>query len=77
MPNFTQALYSARELAMVRMQQEAEQLGADGIAISSIFDKKRGWGDHIMEFVAFGNAVKIIPGEQPPLMPSAVVDVSN
>src|SRR3954447_6851370 len=27
----TQALYSARELAMVRMEEEADELGADGI----------------------------------------------
>ena len=27
----TQAMYSARELAMTRMEEEAEQLGADGI----------------------------------------------
>ena len=27
----TQAMYSARELAMTRMEEEADQLGADGI----------------------------------------------
>ena len=31
MPNFTQALYDARELAMERMQEEAEELQAEGI----------------------------------------------
>ena len=31
MPNFTQALYDARELAMERMQAEAEALEAEGI----------------------------------------------
>ena len=31
MPNFTQALYDARELAMERMQAEAEEVQAEGI----------------------------------------------
>ena len=31
LPNFTQALYDARELAMERMQTEAEELKAEGI----------------------------------------------
>ena len=31
MPNYTQALYDARELAMERMQAEAEALEAEGI----------------------------------------------
>ena len=31
MPNFTQALYEARELAMERMQTEADESQAEGI----------------------------------------------
>src|SRR5262245_51239827 len=31
LPQFTQALYDARELAMARMQKEAEALNAEGI----------------------------------------------
>ena len=31
MPNYTQALYDARELAMERMQKEARELQAEGI----------------------------------------------
>src|ERR1700758_850390 len=31
LPNFTQSLYDARELAMQRMQSEAQALGAKGI----------------------------------------------
>jgi len=34
-PKFTEALYDARELAMSRMQAEAEQLKAEGIVGSS------------------------------------------
>jgi uncharacterized protein YbjQ (UPF0145 family) len=33
LPNFTQALYDARELAMERMQSEAQTLSAEGIVV--------------------------------------------
>ena len=35
MPNFTQALYDARELAMERMQDEAEALRPRGSSASN------------------------------------------
>ena len=36
MPNFTQALYDARELAMERMQTEAQEVSAEGIVGAQI-----------------------------------------
>jgi hypothetical protein len=59
------------------MQDEAQRLGADGITTHSLSDAKRGWGDHVMEFTAFGNAVKRIPGERAPISPSLIFDVSR
>ena len=61
MPNFTQALYEARELAMERMQKEAEDLQARGIVGVQLQEKSHGWGSHIIEFFAVGTAV--IPSE--------------
>jgi uncharacterized protein YbjQ (UPF0145 family) len=61
MPNFTQALYEARELAMERMQKEAEELRAQGIVGVQLQEKSHGWGSHIIEFFAVGTAV--IPSE--------------
>ena len=61
MPNFTQALYEARELAMERMQKEAEELQAQGIVGVQLQEKSHGWGSHIIEFFAVGTAV--IPSE--------------
>jgi uncharacterized protein YbjQ (UPF0145 family) len=57
MPNFTQALYDARELAMERMQAEAEQVKAEGIVGVQIQEKSHGWGSHVIEFFAVGTAV--------------------
>ena len=57
LPNFTQALYDARELAMKRMQTEAKELGAQGIVGVSLSEKSHGWGSHVIEFFALGTAI--------------------
>jgi uncharacterized protein YbjQ (UPF0145 family) len=57
MPNYTQALYEARELAMERMQSEADQLQAEGIVGARIVERSHGWGSHVIEFFALGTAV--------------------
>ncbi len=57
MPNYTQALYEARELAMGRMQKEADELEAGGIVGARIIERSHGWGSHVIEFFAIGNAV--------------------
>jgi uncharacterized protein YbjQ (UPF0145 family) len=63
LPNFTQALYDARELAMQRMQREAQELEASGIVGVELQEHTHHWGRHIIEFFAIGTA--IIPSEQP------------
>jgi uncharacterized protein YbjQ (UPF0145 family) len=57
MPNFTQALYEARELAMERMQTEADELKSEGIVGARIIERSHGWGSHVIEFFAIGTAV--------------------
>ena len=59
--NFTQALYDARELAMERMQSEAQTLSAEGIVGVDLQEKSHGWGSHTIEFFAVGTA--IVPSE--------------
>ncbi len=61
MPNFTQALYEARELAQERMQNEAQELQAQGIVGARIVEGSHGWGSHVIEFFAVGTAV--VPAE--------------
>jgi uncharacterized protein YbjQ (UPF0145 family) len=53
----TQALYQARELAMERMEAEAEALGADGIVAVRLTFNVHAWGTNVIEFVAIGTAV--------------------
>ncbi|HUZ84445.1 MAG TPA: heavy metal-binding domain-containing protein [Gaiellales bacterium] len=57
MENYTQALYDARELAMERMQVEAQQTQAEGIVGVQLHERSHGWGSHVIEFFAVGTAV--------------------
>ncbi len=58
----SQAMYNARELAMARMQSEADHLGADGIVGVDLRMQMYAWGQEVLEFVATGTAVKAIGG---------------
>ena len=64
---FTQALYDARELAMSRMQAEAEELHAEGIVGVQLKQHSHTWGGHTTEFFAIGTAVR-------PLRPDHVIE---
>jgi uncharacterized protein YbjQ (UPF0145 family) len=55
---FTQALYDARELAMSRMQAEAEELASEGIVGVQLRQHSHTWGSHTTEFFAIGTAVR-------------------
>ncbi len=57
-PKFTEALYDARELAMSRMQAEAEALTAEGIVGVQLLALPHRWGGHTTEFFAIGTAVR-------------------
>jgi len=59
----TQAMYNARELAMARMQAEADHLGADGIVGVELRMQMYAWGQSCLEFVATGTAVRHLAGQ--------------
>jgi uncharacterized protein YbjQ (UPF0145 family) len=65
-PQYTEALYDARELAMSRMQAEAGALGAEGIVGVQMLSQSHRWGGHTTEFFAIGTAVR-------PLRPDHVI----
>jgi uncharacterized protein YbjQ (UPF0145 family) len=58
----TQAMYSARELAMARMRAEADHLGADGIVGVQLRMQMYAWGQDVLEFVATGTGVRALGG---------------
>ena len=53
----SQAMYHARELAMTRMEAEADALGADGIVGVRLEIDFKEYGNDLAEFVAVGTAV--------------------
>lgn len=69
MPNYTQALYDARELALERMQVEAASVHAHGIVGVDLQQSSHGWNSHVIEFFAIGTAVMREPGFDPKQLP--------
>jgi uncharacterized protein YbjQ (UPF0145 family) len=63
MSNYTQALYDARELALSRMQAEAESVQAEGIVGAQVKESSHGWGSHVVEYFAVGTAITPISND--------------
>jgi len=76
LPNFTQALYDARELAMERMQAEAEAVKAEGIVGVQLKEGSHGWGSHVIEFFAVGTAIVPHGDDHQITAPTTVLDLS-
>jgi uncharacterized protein YbjQ (UPF0145 family) len=77
MPNFTQAMYDARELAMSRMQAEAETVEAEGIVGVKLHELNHGWGSHVIEFFGIGTAIVPMATADPIPTPTPVIDLSS
>ena len=77
MPNFTQALYEARELAMERMQTEADELKAEGIVGVSITEANHSWGAHTTEFFAVGTAVRPLRADHEIAKPTLIMTLDK
>ena len=75
--NFTQALYDARELAMERMQREAEQVKAEGVVAVRLEERSHGWGSHVIEFFAVGTAIVPLDTEQPLTKPTLTLPLNS
>ncbi len=63
LPVLSQAMYAARELAMTRMEAEADALGADGIVGVRLDVSRYEWGENLAEFIAVGTAIRHREGE--------------
>ena len=77
LPNYTQALYDARELAMERMQFEAESLKAEGIVGVTVDETNHTWGPTVLEFSAVGTAVVAIREDHQIPRPALVLTVNG
>ena len=79
LPDFTQALYDARELAMIRMQHETQGLNANGIVGVQLQEHHHGWGGLAIEFFAIGTAITRSPRATAttPAPPQPVIDLND
>lgn len=59
-PKYTEALYTARELAMSRMEAEATTVAAEGIVGVNLESLGHRWRGYITEFFAVGTAIRPI-----------------
>jgi uncharacterized protein YbjQ (UPF0145 family) len=77
--NFTQAMYDARELAMKRMQDEANNVGATGVVGMRLEEKSHQWGEHTIEFLSLGTAVARRAGSDgvAPPRPTTIITFDN
>jgi uncharacterized protein YbjQ (UPF0145 family) len=79
-PEFTQAYYNSRELAMERMQREADAEGASGIVGVQLSQSSHVWEAHVVEFFAVGTAVTTtdaVPTRTDALRPQPVLPLSG
>ncbi len=77
MPQYTQAIYDARELAMGRMQYEVERDGAAGAVGVRLEVKNHVWGEHATEFISMGTAVRPLGGAAATATPTFVLPLSD
>ena len=62
----TDAFTRARGLALSRLWQEAQLLGAHGVIGVRIEKRDAGWGADLMEFSAIGTAIRLTAAPPPP-----------
>lgn len=76
-PQFTEALYDARELAMSRVQAEAEALRAEGIVGVQLRSLGHRWSGHTTEFFAIGTAVRPLREDHTIATPQLVLPLTD
>jgi uncharacterized protein YbjQ (UPF0145 family) len=77
LPQFTQAVYDARELAMTRMQEEAAALRAEGIVGVRVNQHNHSWGPHTIEFFSIGTAIRPLRPDHTITAPQLVLSLDR
>ncbi|HTW06703.1 MAG TPA: heavy metal-binding domain-containing protein [Acidimicrobiales bacterium] len=75
--NFTQTLYQAREQAMERLQSHITAAGGAGLVDVKIIDRPLHFASHVVEFVAYGTAIKLMAASHTHPVISPVVPVDD
>lgn len=76
MPQYTQAIYDARELAVSRLQTEGERSGATGVVGVRLAHHTHVWGEHAIEFLGVGTGVRALGGDDAVPTPTMVLPLA-
>ena len=74
---YTEAVYDAREIAMARMQYEAQLLGADGVVGVDVQEASWIWGEHAIEYLALGTAVSRVGTDDSQVVPTFTLPLTS
>jgi uncharacterized protein YbjQ (UPF0145 family) len=75
--NYTEAMYSARESAMERMQQSALEAGGQGVVEVKVTEGPMSFARHAVGFTAWGTAVRLITEAHQFVRPEVVLPLDD
>ncbi len=75
--NFTEAMYSARESAMERMQRSALDVGGQGVVAVHVTEGPMSFARHAVGFTAWGTAVKLVAESHQFVTPQVVLPLDD
>jgi uncharacterized protein YbjQ (UPF0145 family) len=75
--NFTEAMYSARESAMERMQQAALGMDGTGVVEVKVTEGPMGFARHAVSFIAYGTVVRLSGDEHTRLTPRMILPMDD
>jgi uncharacterized protein YbjQ (UPF0145 family) len=75
--NYTEAMYSARESAMERMQASALEAGGEGVVEVKVTEGPMSFARHAVGFTAWGTAVKLVADEHQFVEPEMILPLDD
>jgi uncharacterized protein YbjQ (UPF0145 family) len=75
--NFTEAMYSARESAMERMQRSALDVGGEGVVQVKVTEGPMHFARHAVGFTAWGTAVRLVAESHQFVQPQVILPLDD
>jgi uncharacterized protein YbjQ (UPF0145 family) len=75
--NYTEAMYSARESAMEKMQRSALEVGGEGVVQVKVTEGPMSFARHAVGFTAWGTAVKLVAEAHQSVKPEVVLPLDD
>ena len=75
--NYTEAMYSARESAMEKMQHSALEVGGEGVVQVKVTEGPMSFARHAVGFTAWGTAVKLVAEAHQFVQPEMVLPLDD